>query len=94
MSQTDTIVKPMIFSEYIGVKLYLQLTQDYDAYKLLAGFNTDPYDSGKISKEVFIKGCTDLINRSLLSGVSIWNGNDSAVFKSNDDTPFLFEKKM
>lgn len=51
-------------------------------HKLLVGISTDPNDACKISEDVFIDGCTDLLNKASLCGIFVWNANDSAVPKS------------
>ncbi|KAJ1438711.1 Glycoside hydrolase family 18, catalytic domain [Sesbania bispinosa] len=73
------------------VNLFRELSNEYQG-KLLAGFSTDPNDAGKISREVFLEGCSELIHRKLLPGISVWDANDSVVPRSNEK-PFLLEEK-
>ncbi|XP_061360430.1 chitinase 2-like [Gastrolobium bilobum] len=74
------------------IKLYSDLSNVYDKEKLLAGFSTDPNDAGKISREVFLEGCNDLISSASLPGIFVWNANDSALNVISNDVPFYFEK--
>ncbi|XP_027348185.1 chitinase 2-like [Abrus precatorius] len=71
------------------VALFRQLSDEYQENILLAGFSTDPDDSGKLSREVFIEAATDLINTGSLRGIFVWDANDSAAA----DDPFFFEIK-
>ncbi|KAJ1438714.1 Glycoside hydrolase family 18, catalytic domain [Sesbania bispinosa] len=73
------------------VNLFRELSNEYQG-KLLAGFSTDPNDTGKISREVFLEGCSELIHRKLLPGIFVWDANDSVVPRSNEK-PFLLEEK-
>lgn len=58
------------------VNLYNNLSIDYPRI-LLAGFSTDPSDADRISREVFLEGCQDLLTGKLLPGISVWNAEDS-----------------
>nr|CAA86854.1 putative narbonin-like 2S protein [Vicia faba] len=71
------------------VDIYKGLVKDYHPHKVLPGFSTDPLDNmnTKITRDIFIGGCTKLKQTSSLPGVFFWNANDS----NNGDEPFKVE---
>lgn len=55
-----------------------RLSEEYSHKKLLVGASViDPRDIGNLPLDVFREGCIDLFNRKSLSGIFIWNVNDS-----------------
>nr|CAA87008.1 nodulin homologous to narbonin [Vicia faba] len=71
------------------VDIYKSLVKDYHPHKVLPGFSTDPDDNmnTKITRDIFLGGCTKLKQTSSLPGVFFWNANDS----NNGDEPFQAE---
>nr|CAA87009.1 nodulin homologous to narbonin [Vicia faba] len=71
------------------VDIYERVVNDYHPRKVLPGFSTDPLDhiNIKITRDIFIGGCTKLKQTSSLPGVFFWNANDS----NNGDEPFKVE---
>nr|CAA86875.1 putative narbonin-like 2S protein [Vicia faba] len=78
-----------VSTEDAFVDIYKSLVKDYFTHKVLPGFSTDPLDNTntKITRDIFIGGCTKLKQNSSLPGVFFWNANDS----NNGDKPFKVE---
>jgi hypothetical protein len=75
------------------VSLYNQLLTDYGTeVKLLAGVSTDPDSDTKTKREVFVEACTSLLKTASLSGIFVWNANNSATPSQHDSTPYFLEK--
>nr|CAA80981.1 narbonin [Vicia pannonica] len=93
--QFSNQVKPVTTVDAF-VDIYNSLVKDYDAGKVLPGFNTEPLDikDTKTTRDTFIRGCTKLLQTSSLPGVFIWNANDSVIPQRDDDTPFIVELKL
>nr|CAA80979.1 narbonin [Vicia narbonensis] len=75
------------------VEIFKSLEKDYHPHKVLPGFSTDPLDTkhNKITRDIFIGGCTRLVQTFSLPGVFFWNANDSVIPKRDGDKPFIVE---
>nr|CAA86853.1 putative narbonin-like 2S protein [Vicia faba] len=78
-----------VSTEDAFVDIYKRVVNDYFTHKVLPVFITDPLDNmnTKITRDIFIGGCTKLKQTSSLPGVFFWNANDS----NNGDEPFKVE---
>nr|CAA86852.1 putative narbonin [Glycine max] len=75
------------------VEIFKTVEKDYHLRKVLPGFSTDPDDAkhNKITRDVFIGGCTRLKQTSSLPGVFFWNAHDSVTPRLDGDKPFIVE---